>query len=390
MAQYSPKSFFRNVPNAILKQYFTRMGVLLEHDFSEIPETKIEPIYEDWLTLPSQKRGEMESDFKDIQLLACAGGIKAILDEAEFRNENINDQLDAQKGFYEKVFWVFLEKHEYWPAVTAFCRADLIASSQWNECKTIIKAPAKVDEASIKALADAISNYFYQKEGRGKNCKIEPYKRNNLDYFFAYPEDYAQSSVEWEGADFKRAARHPAFEIIFVYSQNEGKISLYMKGSKATKKEVRAIFADAILGLQLGEFVEDERVYDLAPLNTPDAVFKFSPEMGIESVAVKKLRLAINGTKERVILEASPLKNPDAVYDLRDKLFKNIPASQLTITQVGIVVTFTPDANLNKRQTTKSFEINWPNSCSLKHDGKDEVIRRMLIDSGIEPQAKQK
>lgn len=161
-----------------------------------------------------------------------------------------------------------------------------------------------------------------------------------------------------------------------------------MKGSKATKKEVRAIFADAILGLQLGEFVEDERVYDLAPLNTPEATFKFSSEMGIESVAVKKLRLAINGTKERVILEASPFKNPNAVYELRDKLFKNIPASQLTITQVGIQVTFIPEDG--KRATTKSFEINWPNSCSLKHDGKDAIIRKMLIDSGIEPQAKEK
>jgi len=388
MAQYSPKSFFRNVPNATLKQYFTQKKVLLEHDFSELPETKIDPIYDAWLTIPSQQRGEMERDFKDINQLACAGGIKAILDEAEWRNENISEQLDAQKGFYEKVFWVFLERPNYWPAVTAFCRADSIASSQWNECKTINNAPAKIGDEDIQTLANALSAYFYNKEGRGKNCKIEPYKRGKLDYFFAYPEDYAQASVEWQDADFKRAARHPAFEIIFVYSQDEGKISLYMKGSKDTKKEVRAIFADAILGLQLGEFVEDERVYDLAPLNTADAIFKFSAETGIESVAVKKLRLAINGTKERVILEASPLKNPNAVYELRDKLFKNIPASQLTITQVGIQVTFIQEHG--KRAATKSFEINWPNSCTLKHDGKDAIIRQMLIDSGIEPQAKQK
>src|ERR1700731_581148 len=31
----------------------------------------------------------------------------------------------------------------------------------------------------------------------------------NLDYFFAYPEDYAQASVEWVGKEFKRRPHHP-------------------------------------------------------------------------------------------------------------------------------------------------------------------------------------
>ncbi len=94
---------------------------------------------------------------------------------------------------------------------------------------------------------------------------VEPYKRGKLDYFFAYPEDYAHASIDWEGETLKRSARHPAFEIIFVYSQDERKIRLYMKGNRNTKKEIRALFADTILGLELGEFVEDDRVYKLAP-----------------------------------------------------------------------------------------------------------------------------
>ena len=138
--------------------------------------------------------------------------------------------------------------------------------------------------------------------------------------------------------------------------------------------------------LDPAQFVEDEKIYDLAPINQPDAIFKFSPDMGIQSVAVKKLRIAINGTKERITLETNPNNNPSAIYDLRDKIFSKIPLTQLTITQVGIVVTFTPEGN--KKPTTKSFEISWPNSCTLKHDDKDAIIRKMLIDSGFEPQLK--
>lgn len=384
---YSPRSFFRHVPNAMLMKYFAKRRALTEHDFSEIHETKIEPIYQAWLSLLDTERGEMERDFKEIDMLACEGGVKAIMDEAEWHGEKLGELLSEQKGFHEKAFWVFLERPKYWPAASAFCRADSINSSRWNECRTINHAPARVDDKSIEDLAKILSHYFHNREGRGKNCTVEPYRRGKLDYFFAYPEDYAHASVEWEGAIFKRSARHPAFEIIFVYSEDEGKISLYMKGSKDTKKEVRALFADTILGLELGEFEEDVHVYDLAPLQGSNPPFQFPPESGIQSVAIKKFRLAINGTKERITLETSPEKNPNAIYELRDKLCNTIPLSQMTITQVGIVVSYIVDPVTGKIGT-RSFDVNWPNSCSLKHDGKDAIIRKMLIESGIEPQVR--
>ena len=384
---YSPRSFFRHAPNAMLKRYFDKQGVLTAHDFSDISETKIEPIYQALLTLPDIQRGEMERDCREIDALACEGGVKAIMDEADWHDENLADILGELEDLHEKSFWVFLERPKYWPAASAFCRADAISSSQWNECRTVSRSPARVDDASIRNLEKILSNHFFNKEGRGKNCTVEPYRRGKLDYFFAYPEDYVHASIEWEGATFKRSARHPAFEIIFVYSQDEGKISLYMKGSRETKKEVRALFADTILGLELGEFVEDDRVYDLAPLQASNPPFQYSPESGIQSVAIKKFRLAINGTKERVTLEANPERNLNAIYELRDKLCKSIPLSQLTITQVGILVTFMPDPATGKT-STKSFDINWPNSCSLKHDGKDAIIRKMLVASGIEPSAR--
>ena len=381
---YSPRSFFRHAPNAMLKRYFDNQGVLTGYDFSEVSETKIEPIYQAWLSFPDVQRGEMERDFRDIDALASEGGVKAIMDEAEWHGENLADTLGGLEDLHEKAFWVFLERPKYWPAASAFCRADNIGPSQWNECRTVTRTPAKVDDASIRNLERVLSAHFFNKEGRGKNCTVEPYRRGKLDYFFAYPEDYVHASIEYDGPKFKRTARHPAFEIIFVYSQEEGKISLYMKGSRETKKEVRALFADAILGLELGEFVEDDRVYDLAPLQASNPPFQFLPESGIQSVAIKKFRLAINGTKERVTLEANPERNPNAVYELRDKLCKSIPLSQMTITQVGVMVTFAADPATG-RTSTRCFDISWPNSCSLKHDGKDATIRKMLIASSIEP-----
>lgn len=385
--QYSPKSFFRHAPNRMLVRYFAARKVLTGNDFDRMSETKIEPMYQAWLSLPDTERGEMERDFREIDALACEGGVKAIIDEAEWHGESLAEVLSQHEGFHEKAFWVFLERPKYWPAASAFCRADSIGTSQWNECRTINHAMARVDDESVRELEKVLSHYFHNQEGRGRNCTVEPYRRGDLDYFFAYPEDYAYSSIDWDGSTLKRSARHPAFEIIFVYSQDEGKISLYMKGSRETKKEVRALFADSILGLELGEFVEDDRVYDLAPLQAGNPVFQFSPDCGIQSVGIKKIRIAINGTKERITIEASPEPNQNAVYILRDRLLNSIPFSQMTITQVGIVVRYSSDAK-NGAKNTRSFDINWPNSCSLRFDGRDAVIRKMLIASGIEPRAR--
>ncbi len=54
------------------------------------------------------------------------------------------------------------------------------------------------------------------------------------------------------------------------------------------------------------------------------------------------------------------------------------------VTQVGIVVTFAQHP-ARGHPVTRSFDIGWPNSCTLGNEGRDAIIRKMLSDSGIEP-----
>jgi hypothetical protein len=150
-------------------------------------------------------------------------------------------------------------------------------------------------------------------QGRGENCKVDCYNRNDLDYFFAYPEDYAQASVERVGKEFKRRPHHPAFEIIFVYSQNDGTLDIYLTGDRKPVPDLQAIFADTILKAELGPDKKDERVYDLNPMGARRFQFVYGPESGIADVAVKKLRLTVHGKKERILLEADPTYNKHAV-----------------------------------------------------------------------------
>ncbi len=63
-----------------------------------------------------------------------------------------------------------------------------------------------------------------RKGGRGKNCTIDSYRRHQKEYFFAYPEDFAQTAIEWVGGALESQAHRPAFEIIFVYCEAEGSL----------------------------------------------------------------------------------------------------------------------------------------------------------------------
>jgi hypothetical protein len=384
--EYQPRQFFRQVPNHLLKRYFDGKNVLSEVDVAKLSETKVEAIHEAWLKLSDDARNDMERDFREVHDLATEGGNKAILDEALFHGEDLTGPFSEMDDFHERAMWTLLERPKYWTGAVYFHRADSVPQSYWRERKNVPRKPANFDQNSpeIRQLEQNISGYFRTMQGRGQNCKVECYRRGDLDYFFAYPEDYAQASVEWAGKTFTRRVLHPAFEIIFVYSQAEGKLAVYLTGDRKAVPDLQAIFAQAILKAELGPDEKDRRVYELNPMRFRNFHFQYAPESGITDVNLCRLRLTVPGKKDRITLEADSSCNKQAIFDLLDKVTKGIPLTQMVVTKVGIRVTFahTPGA---RRQPTRTFDISWPNTCSLRHEGRDLIIRKMLADSGIEP-----
>jgi hypothetical protein len=242
-----------------------------------------------------------------------------------------------------------------------------------------------VDETSIQQLAALIRHYFHHTEGRGKNCVVEPFRRGELDYFFAYPEDYSQQSIEWVNGEFDRRPHNPAFEVIYVYSKNEGSLDLNFRGSYKAIEPLQGMFSTAILKLEeLPPDPKDERIYDLSPLLQKS--FNFIPAVGsgIEKVTVKKLRLSSRVKKgDRITLEANTSENPDAVYALLDQVRKSLPLNMYNVTQVELAVSVVVDADKPAKLVT--IRITHPNSCSLKYDELGLKLRDMLEASGIEP-----
>ncbi len=381
--QYSHNQFFRRVPKVLLGRYFhEKLNVLQEIAFDGLKESEVEPIFQAFTTLPSEQQAKIEAEFQDIDNMACQGGVTALTDEANFHQDKAFPEAIAEiDGFHGKVMWAFLGHPKYWDGATLFLHSDNISDSLWKKRNDLPHLPPNVDEEHQEQLAQAISHYFYSKEGRGRNCKVEVFRRHGKEYFFAYPEDFAKSGVEWVRNQLSNRSRHPAFEIIFVYTQAEGSLDIYAPRNTKSVPQLQQIFADTILGLdELDEFGGDKKVYALDALANRDFVFHYPIDSGIEYVTIKKLRLSLKmGNKERITVEADPSPDTKVIYDLIDEL--QLPPFHVTQTEIKVKFAHTPGI----RSRTRSFRISHPNWCALRHDGRDLIIRKMLADSGLEP-----
>jgi hypothetical protein len=388
--QYSTKIFYRQMPNALLARYFKERELFGNIDFAAMKEGKPDELFDDWLALPDEQRNEMDTEFRDIFEMSCEKGFRAIIDEASWHLRETPDvlkyfieMLSALSNHYERAMITFLDYNTFWRGATRFFHADMLP--YWRKRKNLSHQPAAVDEASIQHLAVLIRNYFHQTEGRGKNCVVEPFRRGELDYFFAYPEDYSQESIEWVNGEFDRRPHNPAFEVIYVYSQKEGTLDLNFRGSYKAVEPLQGMFATAILKLdELPPDPKDERVYDLAPLVQKNFNFTYDVDSGIEEVTVKKLRLSSKVNKgDRIALEADTSKNPNAVYALLEQVKKSLPLNMYNVTQVELAASVVVDADKPAKRMT--IRITYPNSCSLKYDELGLKLRKMLEASGIEP-----
>ena len=386
---YSTRAFFRQMPNSLLARYFHENGFFTELNFTAMKETKPDELFAAWLDLPEFKRRKMETEFHEIFELSCEKGFRSIIDEAEWHLTNdagafgrFVEQLSGLSNHFERAMITFLDYAQYWNGATHFYHADML--TYWRKRKNLPHQAAAMDESSLRELADLLRNYFHRAEGRGNNCVVEPFRRGDLDYFFAYPEDYSQHSIECVNGHFGRRPHHPAFEIVYVYSQREGSLDLNYRGPSKSVELLQGMFATAILKLsQLPPDPKDARVYDLNPLRRRGFSFVYDATSGIQSVAVKKLRLSSKVKQgDRITLEASVNNNSNAIYDLLEKISQVLPLQTYNVTQTELAASIIVDAQKPPRRVP--IRLTHPNSCSLKYDERDLRLREMLSASGIE------
>jgi hypothetical protein len=386
------KIFFKRAPHAALQKYFVERGHLLDFDWSTISPRKVEALLERWLGLDAETRGTMVSDFSDIKLLATPTGKVQILDEAEFHEaaDEIRKQLPQFPDFYDCAFWVFFEHRKCWDGAVFYAIADGKQKRYWRKrinMPRLVRLPVEED---AKALALAVAAVFRREEARGENCIVHPYRRGSgaREYYFAYPQDHHQNALEYSGGEMTKRPSNPAFEVIFVHDDANQTLSIWHQGPAPRVKDLQVAFAEAVLGAKIErDSPRDDRVYELDQLLDADFVFNPKTELGIASVEIRKLTVRIMGHEPyRLSID---LADDTPVHVLHQRLAaatRGISPSLVKVARVGLRAVFNANAN-ETRTKQRSFELAWPNSCSINNDALGNVLQRMLTDHGIEPKS---
>lgn len=385
------RQFFRRAPREWLKRYFDKLDVLGGFDWDTISVRKIEPLFDAWNALDEAIKVRMGEDFNNLHLLGSPVGKAAIIDEAQFHPvpdpNTVAPTLAKLPDPLSCAFWTYFERPDLWNGAILFSVADLKQKRYWKKRRHLPVLGREPTREDAHALAAAVSELFMQREARGAHCIVYPYRRRTKEYYFAYPQDHRSTSHEYdETGQWTKRPYNPAFEVIFIHDDAERSLSIWHHAPIDRIKDLQVAFARAVLGQTIEKDVpRDDRVYDLERFQNPVSVFGPQPAPGIARVEVRKLAVRTVGSDQHIIrIELGPDTVAHVLYQRLEAATRDIDPTMLKVAGVGLKVTF--EMGLDETSArTRSFDLSWPNSCSLDGDDLGQRIQQMLADHGIEP-----
>jgi hypothetical protein len=382
------RSFFRKAPRDWLRRYFAHHGVLADLDWRATGRASIEVLHRAWQSLDEETRLRMTEDFRNVALLASPPGKLAIIDEAaqHGETEGLAEQLGQLEDFHTCAFWTYFERPKYWDGAVFFAAADTKPKRYWRKRINFPAFGRRVQDADADALGEALGRLFMAREGRGAYCTVHPYRRGDRDYYFAYPQDHRQTSIEYDEGQMTKRPYNPAFEIVFVHNDRDRTLNIWHQGQTDRVRDLQVAFARAVLKTEIPRnSPRDTRVYDLDMFARPDFELAGLAKHGIERAEVRRLRLHVMAPyRYSIIIDIGANTPSHVLFDRIRAATQGLAPSDFRVSQAGIRVTFELKPN-DKKQRVRNFEINAPSSCSLHNDGYDIVIQRMLVENAIEP-----
>lgn len=386
---YAPRQFLRQIEIGLLREYFTRRKALDSVEWDKLKETEIESIHDAWQALPEQTREEIEFEFRNVHAMATGNGARAIIEEGRFHGLDLTADLDAQDGYVNKAFWTLLEHRNVFDIAQLMNRADHLNGKYWRKRKDVPKKEPDVAHRALKELADAISAYYRENQGRGRHCWAEPYLRGGrYHYLFVYPQDYTDTFIGYDDqGQFQRKPQNRAFEVVYIYDPEAGTLDLYVPGDKKIVADLQQLFGRAILHEELGEEKRTSAPYDLNGLKLRDFSFPTDPADRVKAVKVSSMRLSLVGNpRKRITFETGPKDPKVAIHDFMDTSLheQRLPLSMVNVTSAVIQMVFENTNGKGRDTKTLSFRISHPNSCNLKDSPEELLAKKYLKEWNLE------
>ncbi len=373
-------TFLRQAPNALLAEYFHARDLLRDVPFGALRTRDVAPILAEIGRMAPDARAQVETELRDVHLVARRAGAAAIQDELTLRGLPADaERIGALGSDHARALRLFLD-HGAVPsgafdAVRMFAHARGQALPRLRRRSGLPRMLPLVDELARRRLADAVREHF-RPQGRARHCEVIVQERLNPHRFcfFAYAEDYPAAPLTIDANGLGTASFSPAFEVVFIWRWEEGVLEVGAPGARSDIDAIAARFRAAVLpDVALAGNARSLRVHAVL-----DPAFRFPTDAkdGILNVEVAGVRFTEKnrggahvdvgrGDNETLHAFLERAVHVEALYDCG----LDISRVKLRVIWRGIG---------RRKPTTTTFQLLMPDGTDLSDDPKHQVIRRYL------------
>ncbi|MCC6366324.1 MAG: hypothetical protein IT165_22635 [Bryobacterales bacterium] len=377
---YTPKVLLRQVPNALLWEYFIEnRKQLRDLPWGRLRETDVEPIHDALLALPEADRREIGGHFRAIAEMAKREFTPWLVRIARERDIDLVKPFRRKSCAYERAFWMFLKHPDVFEEARTLSHWERLPRRSMEKRTGLPPMDPEITPDVLEQFGRAMAEYYQENQGRGDHCKVEHFLRSgHIDFFFAYPADYADVLIGYEdGGNFARREWKPAFEVIISFDRIAGSLDLYAEGTRDVRDELVSIFARTVLKLNFEPPRAAKPPYNLQLLLQPGFQFPTAPEDNVRWVKMRTIRVRKQASVEQILFDVGSGEARRDIHDLIDEALNqmNLPRERLVATQASFQAGFETG---RKQPKTVNFTITHPSGCTLRDSDEDLTLRRYL------------
>ncbi len=187
--QFTPKMVFRFLSGPLLKEYVQTRGQSARLTVDDTDHPNIDSLYQQWEALPPEARDPMEAELRAVHDMATSDTeLSTVLEEAEFHGhaEKLRQTFAKLNSLHEKMLWTLLSYPRVFEVANLFEQTEYLSARSWRTRSGLPKREPRTDPEALTNLSAALREYYVSREGRGRSCHVEPYKRGNEIYYYVY------------------------------------------------------------------------------------------------------------------------------------------------------------------------------------------------------------
>lgn len=377
-ASFDPIGFLARINGKLLEEFSKKYDLPFTHDPKKKSGEEAEQLYATFESLKNddERKNELWSAICDISDISTKQGRECLLETARDKDIILSEnEINSLTTNQSLAVFFYLKHKDIFESALDETRLDNL--SGWSRFP--LTPMSKGDILSrIPTFREALQKY-YQKEHKGKNCKVVPTIREDRIFLVAFIEDTYKSDMAFVSGEIHRnKPKKPVLEAFFVFRHETGVLDIKAKGGKQKRRDLQEIFSEHLLNSPM-TFEDTIIAYDFNKFQDLNSItFPTTTEDRVKLVQLKAMRII---HKSYLYQHTIQIGNNATEYGAESikKALGNIAGrlGRYSISQVTIAVHFKVSAETG-RERKVTFQLTYPNRHNLKEREQDLKVRELL------------